>query len=152
MADKQFTSRLKKGMPGDPNEGKPILPEVKGQLVGGRQLRLLPGTFGYMTLVLKNFGNTYMLPSSAIASAGGNTSIYVVQDGKAHMRRVKVQIDDGKLVKIELLGTNGEVLGDLTGNEVVIVSNQGELSEGQLVKPTLIEDWNAETTVKKNEG
>ncbi|HEY7312831.1 MAG TPA: efflux RND transporter periplasmic adaptor subunit [Gemmataceae bacterium] len=151
MADTKFTSSLKKGMPGDPNEGKPILPEIKGQLTGGRQQRLLPGTFGYMTLVLKNFTNTYMLPSSAIVNSGGNTSIYMVQDGKAHMQRVKVQIDDGKLVKIELLGTNGKVLGDLTGNEVVIVSNQDELSEGQPVKPTLVEDWNGGITDKTNE-
>ncbi len=67
-----------------------------------------------------------------------------MQNGKAHLQPVDVQVDDGKLVKVELLGDKGEVLGDLTGKEEVIISNQGELSEGQPVKATIHdEDWQA---------
>lgn len=147
--DATFRAGLKKGMPGDPNNGLPIVPEIKGELAGGRQLRLLPGMFGQMTLLLRKFDNAYMLPSASIVSQGGNTYIYVVQDGKAHLQQVKVQVDDGKLVKVELLGKSGEVLGDLTGKEEVIISNQGELSEGQLVQPTVVEDWRKLATAKK---
>lgn len=147
--DPKFLSGLKKGMPGDPNNGLPILPAIQGEVAGGRQLRLLPGMFGQMTMVLRKFENAFMLPSSSIVSAGGNTYIYLVQDGKAHLQPVKVQVDDGKLVKVELLGKGGEVLGDLTGKEEVIISNQGELSEGQLIQPALIEDWRALTVAKK---
>lgn len=141
LANPKFLSGLKKGMPGDPNNGRPILPEIKGKLSAGRQMRLLPGMFGDMTLVLRKFDNAYLLPSSAIVSQGGRPYIYVVQDGKAHLQPVEIQVDDGKLVKVELLGDKGHVLGDLTGQELVIISNQGELSEGQGVKPTVLDDW-----------
>jgi HlyD family secretion protein len=148
MNDPKFRSGLKKGMPGDPNGGKPILPEIKGKLAAGRQMRLLPGMFGEMTLVLRKFDNAYMLPSSAIVTPGGYAYIYVVKDGKAHLQPVKEQVNDGKLAKVELLNKNGEVVGDLTGDEEVIVSNQGQLSEGQPVKPSPVEDWNTVTTKK----
>ena len=140
LASEEFRIHLKKGMPGDPKNGLPILPEIKGK-AAGRQLRLLPGMFGDLTLVLRKFDNAYLLPSSSIVSEGGRPYIYVVRDGKASLQAVEVQVDDGKLVKVELLGKNGEVLGDLTGSEEVIVTNQGELSEGQAVKASVIEDW-----------
>jgi len=151
MADPKFTSQLKKGMPGDPRNGLPILPEIKGKLIGGRQKRMMPGMFGEMTLLLRTFDDAQMLPSSAIVIEGGNSYIYVVQDGKAHMQPVKVQVDDGKLVKVERLDSNGDVLGDLTGKEEVIISNQSELSEGQPVKATVINDWRSlEDKVQKD--
>jgi hypothetical protein len=52
-------------------------------------------------------------------------------------------VDDGTLAKVERIGPDGEVLGDLTGNEEVVVTNQEELSEGQPVNPTPLEDWKA---------
>lgn len=151
MADPKFTSQLKKGMPGDDRNGRPILPEIKGKLAAGRQLRMLPGMFGEMTLILRKFENAYMLPSSSIVIEGGNSYIYVVRDGKAHLQPVKVQAEDGKLAKVELLDSNGQVTGDLTGQEVVIISNQSELSEGSPVKATIIEDWRSlENKLKKD--
>jgi multidrug resistance efflux pump len=148
--DPEFRKGLKKGMPGDPNHGLPIVPQIQGRLAGGRQMRLLPGMFGQMTLLLRNFNEAYMLPSSAIVTQGGYTYIYLVQDGKAHLQPVKVQVDDGKLVKVELLSKNGEILGDLTGKENVIVSNQAELNEGQPVKATLVEDWGSLNAKKES--
>jgi hypothetical protein len=141
IKDQRFLDGLKPGLPNDPNHGRPIVPEIKGKPAGGQQLQLLPGTYGEMTLVLRKFDNVYMLPSSAIVTPGGVTYIYVVKDGKAHLQRVNKQVDDGKLVKVELLDDNGEVIGDLTGKEQVIVSNQGELSEGQPVEPVLEDNW-----------
>ena len=142
MNDKKFTDRLKKGLPGDPLNGRPIVPQIKGKLAAGRRMHLMPGMFGDMTLVLQKFDHAYLLPSKAIVTIGGYEYIYVVQDGKAHLQPVKVTADDGKLALLELLNSNGEVVGPLTGKEEVIVTNQGELSEGQLVKPTLLENWN----------
>ena len=148
--DPIFRDGLKKGMPGDPRGGLPLVPDIKGQSAG-RRLHLLPGMFGQMTLLLRTFENVYLLPSSSIVIQGGNSYIYVVQDGKAHLQPVKVQVDDGKLVKVELQNAQGEILGDLTGKEEVIVSNQGQLSEGQPVKPALVEDWKTVLAEKKNE-
>ncbi len=152
MADEKFKSGLKKGMPGDPRNGRPIFPEVTGRLAAGRQLRMLPGMFGEMTLILRKFDDAYMLPSSAVVIEGGNTYIYVVQDGKAHLQPVKIQVDDGKLVKLELLDAKGDVIGDLTGKEEVIISNQSELSEGQPVNAAVMDDWKrlSEKTANKD--
>ncbi len=137
----EFRNNLKTGLPGVKDGNLPIVPQIEGAPTGGQQLRLMPGMFGQVTLVLRKFEDAYMLPSASIVITGGNQYVYVVQGGKAHLQPVKMQVDDGKLVKVELLDDNGDVLGDLTGKEEVIVSNQGELSEGQAVKPVLVEDW-----------
>jgi multidrug resistance efflux pump len=133
-----FINGLKRGIPGDPKGGLPVVPRIQGNLAGRE---LMPGMFGEMTLVLHKFDNVHMLPSQAIVNKGGYQYIYVVKDGKAQLQPVKVLVDDGKLVNVELLDKEGGVIGPLTGKEEVIVSNQGELSEGQPVKPALVEDW-----------
>lgn len=135
MKDPEFLYGLKSGM------NLPVVAGIEGRAAGGLQTRLLPGMFGHMTLNLRHFENVYLLPSSAIDIQGGNEYIYVVRDGKAQHQRIKRQVDDGKLVKVELLGDNGDFLGDLTGKEEVIISNLGELTEGQPVKPVLVENW-----------
>lgn len=140
LSDPKFIDGLKKGMPGDPRGGLPVVPKIEGKLAAGREMQLLPGMFGEMTLVLQKFENVFMLPSQAVVNKGGYQYIYVVKDGKSQLQPVKVQVDDGKLVNVELLDKEGVVIGDLTGKEEVIVSNQGELSEGQPVKPALIKD------------
>lgn len=142
MKDPAFINSLKN------NLNLPILAGVEGKAVGGQNTRLLPGMFGHMTLMLRHFENVYLLPSSAIDIQGGNQYIYVVKDGKAHHQLVKVQVDDGKLVKVELVNEQGEILGDLKGDEEVIVSNLGELTEGQSVKPVLVENWRSLEKVK----
>ncbi|HWG43771.1 MAG TPA: HlyD family efflux transporter periplasmic adaptor subunit [Gemmataceae bacterium] len=151
MADPDFTSHLRKSKSSDPKKGLPILPEfkfapgAKGKLAPGERPQLLPGMFGEMTLVLKQFESARLLPSSAIVSQGGRPYIYLVKDGKAHLQPVDVQVDDGKLAKVELVDEKGNVAEEqLTGKEVVIISNQGELSEGQPVKATIHDnDWQA---------
>ncbi|MGH7169589.1 MAG: hypothetical protein ACRELG_04840, partial [Gemmataceae bacterium] len=149
MKDPEFVKSLKNGMPERPDSNRPVVAGIEGKATGGQNSRLLPGTFGQMTLLLRHFENVYMLPSAAVVIQGGIPYIYVVQDGKSHLQRVKIQVDDGKLVKLELLGDNGEVLGDLTGKEEVVISNQGELSEGQRIKPELVENWRALTKEKR---
>jgi multidrug resistance efflux pump len=133
-----FIKGLKKGMPGDPRGGLPVVPKIEGNMAGRE---ILPGMYGELTLVLKKFENVHMLPSQAVINKGGYQYIYVVKDGKAQLQPVKEQTNDGKLAYLELLDREGRVIGDLTGEEEVIVSNQGELSEGQPVKPALVEDW-----------
>jgi multidrug resistance efflux pump len=117
------------------------MPKFEGPQAARQQADLLPGMYARMTLVLRKFDNAYLLPSGAIDVKSGFYYIWVVRDGKAYKQPVRIQVDDGRLVKVELLNEQGEVKGDLTGKEEVIVSNQGELSEGQPVKPTLIKDW-----------
>ena len=103
--------------------------------------RLLADMYGKMTLVLKSFGDSKLIPSVAILHEGGRELMYVVEQGKAHRVPIKVQVDDGHKAKVILLDDKGRVRGDLTGKEEVIVSNQEELSEGQPVTPALQENW-----------
>ncbi|HEY7425117.1 MAG TPA: efflux RND transporter periplasmic adaptor subunit [Gemmataceae bacterium] len=117
------------------------MPKFEGPLAARQAADLLPGMYARMTLVLRKFDHAYLLPSAAIDVKGGFPYIWVVRDDKAYKQPVRIQVDDGKLVKVELLNENGEVKGELTGKEEVIVSNQGELSEGQPVKPTRVGDW-----------
>ena len=115
----------------------PILPQVSGKDVLGRPRTIMPGMYGRMTLQLKDFGNTYLIPSQAVIRHGGRTYVFVVQDEKAHLMPVQVQVDDGNLAKVVRLGDNGQVLGDLSKDEEIIISNQEELVEGQLVNAVL---------------
>jgi hypothetical protein len=114
----------------------PILPQV----IGKEELHegaLMPGSYAHMTLVLKDFGSTYLIPSQAVIPRGGRTYLYVVRDEKAHLMPVQVQVDDGTLAKVVRLGENGQLLGDLSPNEEIIISNQEELTEGHPVNAVL---------------
>lgn len=124
----------------------PLLPQLQGRLPSAHsQTLILPGMIGRMTLVLRKFQGARLVPVTAIVSHGGRPFIYLVQDGVAHLQPVEVEIEDGKVALVQLLDSNGAITGGLTGDEVVIVSNQGELSEGQPVEPTLVENWQAVT-------
>src|SRR5262249_46030915 len=104
-------------------------------------LRLLPGQFGKMRLLLGNFQKAYLLPSSAVFSHGGTSYIYLVKEGRAQKVAVEVQADNGKLVKLALIERSGgeEILRELSGDEEVVASNQGELSDGQAVRATRVD-------------
>jgi len=138
----RMTDRMIKASQLDLKEGLlPVLPEFTGPNPLNRSLHLLTDMYGKMTLLLKTFGDTRLIPSQAILRQGGRTSIYVVRDGKAHMIPVEVQVDDGNMAKVVRLSPKNKILGDLNEKEEVIVSNQEELTEGQEINPTLINDW-----------
>ncbi len=118
-------------------------------LVGGRHTtpRLIPGMSGYMRLNLQHFSDAYLIPSSAVFTRGGKPYLMAVKDGATELVPVHVQYNDGKVAKVavieqEAVPTHGqdEVLAELTGDEVIILNRQSELSEGEAVKVTL-EKW-----------
>jgi len=120
----------------------PVMPRVvKGSPSSIQPHALLPGMYGTMRLVLKQFKNALMLPSTAVVSHGGQNYIYLVVDGKAVPQQVKLELDDGKIAKVTLVvpGENQAVEKELTGKEEVIISNQGELRDGQAVRPNLVQ-------------
>jgi hypothetical protein len=51
-------------------------------------------------------------------------------------------VDDGRLAKIAMVVRSGneEVKKELTGEEIIVASNQGELSDGQSVHSVPV-DW-----------
>lgn len=125
----------------------PLYPKVTGKEEGQPSHVLLPGMFGTMKLVLERFQDCYLIPSSAVFKRGGKEYIALVEEGKARLAPVKTQVDDGALAKVSLICSKpdkeaGEekVFCDLTGNEEIILGNQGELEDGQPVRATL-SDW-----------
>ncbi|HZU34671.1 MAG TPA: efflux RND transporter periplasmic adaptor subunit [Gemmataceae bacterium] len=104
--------------------------------------RLMPGMIGKMTLVLKRFKNSYLIPSSAIVKQGGTPYVYLVKDGVAHLQEVKVLVNDQRLAKVALVETSakGTATRPLTGKEEIVYTGQGELSDGTPVK-TNLQDW-----------
>ncbi len=124
----------------------PLLPSFTGKAGAAARARLIPGMYGKMKLVLKSLGKVELIPSQAIMRQGGRASIFVVKDGSAHRVPVEVQVDDGTLARVLLLGASGEVVGPLPDSLQVIVSNQEELSEGQTVAPVVREGWDRSAT------
>lgn len=87
---------------------------------------IYPGMYGSIDLILQESKNALAIPASAVYSVGNKTYVVVVRDNHAHRVPVEIGYDDGKVV---------QVLSGLSGDEQVIVSNKGQISEGQAVEP-----------------
>jgi multidrug resistance efflux pump len=137
-----FVQRQKASDYADLKDGKlPVLPKVEGSEEAGLKKELIPGMYGTMKLVLRNFKQARLLPSSAVFSKGGKPHIFIVRDRVAHLVPVEVAVDDGILAKVTLLEKGQR--RELRGDEQVVQSRQTELSEGQRVSPSLVK-WGAD--------
>jgi multidrug resistance efflux pump len=120
----------------------PLFPKVTGQKAVTEPGRLIPGMYGLMRLVFRKLPQVFLVPSDAIVREGGTPYLYLVKGGKAVRVQVAVEVDDQKLAKVSVIENVGreEVRRPLTGDEEIVYSNQGELSDGQAVK-TIPIDW-----------
>jgi multidrug efflux pump subunit AcrA (membrane-fusion protein) len=118
----------------------PVFPEVSNRLREKLGItRLMPGMYGNMTLVLRNLKKAYLIPSQAVFSKGGKPYVFIVSGDIAHLVPVEEQFNDGILAKVVLLkGRAGTKREELSGKEHIVLNNQGELSDGQSVKPSLV--------------
>ena len=93
-----------------------------------------------MRLVLRSFHGSYLLPSNAVLSQGGASYVFLVKEGRAVKAPVEIQADNGQTVKLVLIEkkAGGDIKRELTGKDEVVFSNQGELSDGQAVKPVRV--------------
>jgi multidrug resistance efflux pump len=138
---KEFVAKEKAGgYAGLKSKTLPVLPKVEAKDAASRSLRLLPGQYGKMRLVLRKFEKAWLLPRTAVVSQGGTSYVFVVKNGLALKVPVEIQADNGEEIKVALIETSlgQDVRRDLTGDEEIIVSNQGELSNGQSVKTTRV--------------
>ena len=86
--------------------------------------QLLPGYYGYVTLLLDEIPQTAVVPSSALVTSGADTFVYVVQNGIAHKRPVSVVFQDGSIIGVG---------SGLTPGEQVVQAGGGQLRDGQQV-------------------
>src|SRR5437879_5078589 len=98
--------------------------------------------YGEMHLVFRELSHVYLIPSDAIVRSGGTPYIYLVKDDKATFVPVEIQVDDQRLAKVAIISktATGTLKRNLAGTEQVIYSNQGELTDGEEVKP-MPQDW-----------
>jgi hypothetical protein len=91
--------------------------------------------YGSMKLVLQNFKQSCLLPSNAVFSKGGKRYVFVVRGGVVRLTPVEVQVNDGVLAKVNLIekGPAGTLRRPLHSDDLVVQSNQAELSDGQRV-------------------
>lgn len=88
---------------------------------------LIPGMFAEVDLTLAASKDTLAVPVSALKERDGTRSVYVVDaSGKVAIRRVETGIETALL---------SEVRKGLEPGDMVIVSNAGQLTAGQTVKP-----------------
>lgn len=123
----------------DPDKSRDMRVEVD---LDNKDGRLKAGMYGTMTLVLQRFDRALLLPASAVFVRDGQTYLCEEVDGLARFVKVRVQQEDGirvKLVKVVPTSDGGETVQDLTGNERVVRSGQGEIRDGQELHGTLVE-------------
>jgi multidrug resistance efflux pump len=112
----------------------PVLPQVKGKIDLDR--KLMPGMYGTMKLVLRNYKQASLLPSGAVFTRGGVSYIFLVRDNVAHLVEVERQMDDGKRAKV-VVKEKGQ-RRELRPDELVVRSRQTELTNGQRVSPSVV--------------
>jgi RND family efflux transporter MFP subunit len=86
--------------------------------------KLMPGYYGYVTVMLDEMPQTLVVPSSALLQSGSDSCVYVVANGVLQRRVVTTCFQDGTTVGIN---------SGLTANEQVVQSGGGQLRDGQQV-------------------
>lgn len=86
---------------------------------------LRPGTFGSVTILLADSPDALMLPTGALVPGSGKLAVLVVEEGKAHLREVELEFNEGGRV---------QVIHGLTGKEQVIADGKTQVQDGQAVE------------------
>lgn len=86
--------------------------------------QLLPGYYGYATVLLDELPQTAVVPASAIVTRGTESFVCVIENGVSQMRPVSVVFQDGVVVGIG---------SGLTPGEQVVQAGGGQLRDGQQV-------------------
>ena len=86
--------------------------------------QLRPGMFAKAQLVTNQNGAAVMIPNKAVYTIAGINKVFVIENGKAVERLVKIGVTDGELIEI----TEG-----IKETEQVATSNADKLQQGSLV-------------------
>jgi len=86
---------------------------------------LQPGTFGELTLQLRNSPAALVIPSGAVITQNSSTFVFIDDGGVAAQRNIRTGLNDGRWV---------EVIDGLSGTEDVVVVGKSKLVEGTRVQ------------------
>ena len=117
----------------DSRKGEELLPPLPKEEAAGVPWRpLIPGQTGVVELLIDR-QDALLVPSSAVFSRGGKRYVFLRQGDRVRLASADVRLDDGKLVRT-LVRTDGENFRELTPKDEVVLSGQGQLSDGQQVR------------------
>jgi len=88
-------------------------------------MRLKPGMFARMTIILQERRNVVVVPDSALIREQDNVYVFVANAGKAHRRELKLGL---------LQSEYYEVLEGLSVGDMVITRGQRQLEDGQAIE------------------
>lgn len=88
------------------------------------ELRLRPGMFARVRFLLERRRDVPIIPETAVSTVGGQTHVYVVEDGKARRRDVTLGLNEGE---------RHEVLEGLAAGEKVVTQGQAQIQDGMEV-------------------
>ncbi|HRQ78690.1 MAG TPA: efflux RND transporter periplasmic adaptor subunit [Gemmatimonadaceae bacterium] len=98
---------------------------VEVAISGAQQYGLRPGYSVRVTLKLDERDNALVIPTRAIVGAAGSQNVYVIRDGRAERRRVRVGADlDGRT----------EVFEGLAAGDTIITTGNALLRDGAQVR------------------
>ena len=117
-----FTGRITAVAPKSEVQGHSL--EVRAKLPNG-ELKLRPGLFVRIDVSLGVKQNAIVIPEQAIWPVGQNKIVYVVEDGKAFQRTVRIGERKPGAV---------EILDGLAAGEIIVTAGQMKLFEGASVQ------------------
>ena len=90
-------------------------------------MKLVPGQLVDTSVVLSQIPHATLVPRDAVNTGPDGQFVYVVKDGVAEQRPVKLEFDDG---------VNDAVIGELRQGELVIIDGQLRVLPGAKVSVT----------------
>jgi len=96
--------------------------------------RLKPGMYARIKLILEEHDGVPVVPDEVLVTFSGETRVYVVKGGQAHLREVRIGLEEGNL---------NEVLEGLKAGERVVVRGKQMLRDGAAVETIDVEEVNA---------
>jgi RND family efflux transporter MFP subunit len=86
---------------------------------------LRPGMFGSVTILLADFPDALLLPTTTLVPGGAEPTVVIVNQGRAHHQPIELGFNDGVRM---------HVLSGLTGPEQVIADGTVPVRDGQMVE------------------
>jgi RND family efflux transporter MFP subunit len=122
FGDHEFTGRVKRINPTLDEKNRSLTAEAE---VGNSDGRLKPGMFARARIASDQASAALMVPVKSVVTLAGVNKVFILENGKAVERQVKLGEQDGMLV---------EILEGVKPGEKVITSNTDRLHDGIAVR------------------
>ena len=119
--DREFSGQISRISPSIDEKNRSLVAEAEVRNEGGL---LKPGMFARVQVTADEAGAALMVPEKSVVSLAGVNKVFVVDNGRAVERKVKLGTRDGGMI---------EVVEGVKSGERVITSNTDKLADGSAV-------------------